>query len=198
MDALRLDRQLRFVVELDRLKNTLRQTSLIDGSRRENSAEHSWHLAAMAVVLAEHSDEGVDLLRVLTMLLIHDVVEIDAGDTFCYDAAASLGREERERRAAERLFGLLPEEQGIRFRALWEEFEAGGTPDARFAVALDRLQPLLQNVHGAGGSWRAHGIRRDQVLARMEPIRTGIPRAWPIVERAVDEACAAGWIRAGG
>jgi putative hydrolases of HD superfamily len=194
MDPERLARQLAFVVELDRLKSTLRRTSLVDGSRRENSAEHSWHLATMALLLAEHAREPVDVQRVLAMLLVHDVVEIDAGDTFCYDVGANLDRAEREQRAAERLFGLLPPEQGAALRALWDEFEAQCSADARFAVALDRMQPLLLNFHSGGGSWLRHRVGRAQVLARMEPIRGALPGAWPLVERLIAEACAAGWI----
>lgn len=193
----RLARQLEFIVELDGLKRTLRQTLLTDASRQENSAEHSWHLAMAALLLAEHATEPVDVTRVVQMALVHDVVEIDAGDTFCYDAAANLGREARERQAAERLFGLLPAAQGAELRALWEEFEAAETADARFAVALDRLQPLLQNHRSGGGSWRRHGVTRAQVTARMRPIRDALPAAWPVVERILDEACAAGWIAEG-
>ena len=189
----RLARQLAFVVELDRLKGVLRRTYTIDGARRENSAEHSWHLAAMAVVLAEHAPAGADPLRVLKMLLLHDVVEIDADDTFCYDANADLDRAARERLAAARLFGLLPDDAGAELQALWEEFEAGDTADARWAVALDRLQPLLLNAHHAtGGSWREHGISRAQVMRRMAPIAAGAPGLWEVVERVVDEAAAAG------
>jgi putative hydrolase of HD superfamily len=191
----RLARQLRFVVEIDRLKTVLRQTLLTDASRRENSAEHSWHLALMAALLAEHAGAEVDVARTMKMVLVHDVVEIDAGDAFCYDAAANVGKEERERMAAERIFGLLPAEQAAELHALWAEFEAGETPDARFAVALDRLQPLLQNIHSGGGSWRAHGIARAQVLRRMDPIRAGAPALWPTVLAVVDEAVAAGHLR---
>jgi putative hydrolase of HD superfamily len=190
----RLSRQLGFIVEVDRLKGVLRQTSLIDGSRRENSAEHSWHLALAALALAEHAPAGTDLLRVVRMALVHDLVEIDAGDTFCYDAPAHLDKEERETRAAERIFGLLPPEQAAEMRSLWNEFEAGETPDARFAVALDRLQPLLVNMHSGGGSWKLHGITRAQVLRRMAPIREGAPGVWPWVERAIEEACERGYV----
>ncbi len=157
-----LSRQLAFIVELDKLKRILRQTLVMDGSRRENSAEHSWHLAVMAVLLSEHAREAVDVQRVVKMLLIHDVVEIDAGDTFCYDAAATVGKEERERGAAERLFGLLPEEQAEELHELWEEFEARGTAEAQFANALDRLQGLLQTITTVvvpGGCTASRGIR---------------------------------------
>ena len=191
----RLDRQLAFLVEADRLKNVLRQTTLCDASRRENSAEHSWHLALMAAVLAEHADPGTDVSRAMRMLVVHDLVEIDAGDTFAYDANANVGREERERRAADRIFGMLPAGQAAELRALWDEFEARETPESRFAVALDRLQPLLSNHHSKGGSWVAHGVTRAQVLRRMQPIREALPGVWPMVESIVASSCAAGWIR---
>lgn len=192
----RLARQLGFIAELDKLKRVLRQTSLLDSSRRENSAEHSWHLALMAVVLAEYAPAGVDVLHSVKMLLIHDVVEIDAGDVFCYDAGANVGKEEREARAASRLFGLLPEEQARELRALWDEFEAGTTTEAHFAIALDRLQPLLQNYHNQGGTWKEHGITPDQVLRRMQPIRAGAPDLWPYVTQVVEEVRRAGYISA--
>ncbi len=195
-DAEVLARRLRFVLEADRLKSVLRRTRLLDGSRRENSAEHSWHLALMAVLLADTAAAEVDLLRVLAMLLVHVVVEIDAVDTFAYDAAANVGREELERLGADRLFGLLPAPEAERMRGLWEVFEAGGTADARFAVALDRLQPLLLNANSGGGTWREHGVTRAQVLRRMEPIRHGAPALWGFVVRTIDEACAAGHIGA--
>jgi 5'-deoxynucleotidase YfbR-like HD superfamily hydrolase len=189
-----LARRLRFITEADRLKAVLRRTRLLDGSRHENSAEHSWHLALMAVLLADTAAAEVDLLRVLSMLLVHDVVEIDADDTFAYDAAANLDREERERLAADRLFGLLPDGDAREMRGYWEEFEAGETADARFAVALDRLQPLLLNAGSGGGTWREHRVTRALVLRRMEPIRHGAPALWPFVARTIDEACAAGHI----
>lgn len=192
----RLARELAFVVEIDRLKSVLRRTTLCDGSRLENSAEHSWHLAMMAVVLGGHAGPGVDVGRVVRMLLVHDLVEIDAGDTFAYDDAANVGREARERLAAGRLFGLLPAELGRELGALWEEFEAGQTADARFAAALDRLQPLLNNDRSSGGSWRTHGVTRAQVLARMQPIQDGLPALWPTVLEIVERNCAAGNIGA--
>ena len=188
-------RQLAFLVEADRLKGVLRQTSLCDGSRRENSAEHSWHLALAAVVLAEHAGSAVDLARVVRMVLVHDLVEIDAGDTFAYGAAAHVDKDARERAAADRLFGTLPQEQGAEFRALWDEFEAQATPEARYATALDRLQPLLNNHHAGGGSWRAHGVTRDQVVRRMRPIEGALPALWPVVLDIIEQNCALGYIR---
>ena len=158
MTSPRLAQQLRFVAEADRLKAVLRQTRLMDASRRENSAEHSWHLALMAVVLAEYAPETTDLARVLEMLVLHDVIEIEAGDTFAYDAAANLDKAAREQAAATRTFGLLPQDLNARLRALWEEFEGGATNEARFANALDRLQPLLGNFYSGGGTWLEHGV----------------------------------------
>ena len=190
----RMRRQLAFLAEIDRLKLVLRRTPVGDGSRRENSAEHSWHLAVAALVMAEHADAEVDIERVLRMVVLHDLVEIDAGDTFAYDTAANVGRVEREILAAERIFGLLPGEQGGAMRALWDEFEAGETATARFAIALDRLQPLLVNDLAGGGSWREHGVSRAQVLARMRAIERGIPALWPLVLEIVERNCERGHI----
>lgn len=191
----RIARQIAFLVEADKLKNILRQTPLVDASRQENSAEHSWHLVLAAIVMREHVTEDCDLLRALELLAIHDLVEIDAGDTFAYDADGIKTKALREEAAAERIFGLLPQEQAARFRALWEEFEAHETAEARFANALDRLQPLLQNSSSGGGSWRTHDLTREQVLTRMAPIESTLPRLWPTVQKIVDSACASGLLR---
>jgi putative hydrolases of HD superfamily len=169
-----LDSQIRFVLEADRLKTVLRQSTISDGSRRENSAEHSWHLALMAVVLAEHAPPGTDLGRVGAMLVLHDLVEIDAGDLFLYSGAAELARqEEAERAAAERLFAILPAAHGTQLRGLWEEFEDRRTPEARFARALDRLQPMLLNMQTGGGTWVSHGVALERVLRSVELIEEG-------------------------
>jgi len=190
----RVFQQLSFILEIDKLKTILRQTLLTDSSRRENSAEHSWHLAIMSVLLAEYATEPVDMLRVIKMLLVHDLIEIDAGDTFAYDVAGNVGRAEREEHGAERIFGLLPEEQGRELRALWEEFDAFKTPESKYANALDRLEPLLHNARTEGGTWRIHSVARDQVYRRMEPIRSALPELWPMVTRIIEDACARGWI----
>jgi putative hydrolase of HD superfamily len=166
----RLGQQIRFIVEIDKLKTIIRRTTLIDRSRDENSAEHSWHIALMAPLLAEYSDQPVNILKVVKMLLVHDIVEIDAGDTYCYDAAANLDKADREQSAADRLFGLLPSDQAAEFRGLWEEFESAVTADAKFANALDRLQPFLNNYHTQGAQWRSHDVNADQVRKRMAPI----------------------------
>ncbi len=195
MSDSRLSQQIQFIVEIDKLKGVLRQTLLTDSSRRENSAEHSWHLAMMAMLLSEYAPAPVNVLQVIKMLLIHDLVEIDAGDTFCYDVQGNLGKAEREKQAAARLFGQLPVEQGIELRSLWEEFEAQQTAEAQFATALDRLQPLLHNQQTAGGTWRIHGITLDKVIERMKPIKTGAPQLWTLVEQVLEESVKAGYLK---
>jgi len=188
----RLEQQIAFILEIDRLKTVLRQTVLTDQSRRENTAEHSWHLAMMALVLAEHSNEKPDLTRVLKMVLVHDIVEIDAGDTFCYDDHANEDKLEREQRAADRLFSLLPNDQARELRELWEEFEERKSRDARFAAALDRLQPILLNLTTEGHSWRKHGITRAQVVERNSPMAEGSQTLWKHVSSLLDEAVSSG------
>lgn len=174
----RLKKQLDFLLEADKSKQVFRQTYLSDGSRKENDAEHSWHLALMCVLLGEYAGEPVDKLRTITMVLIHDIIEIDAGDTYAYDEAGNATKRERELRAAERIFSLLPEDQAAYVRALWEEFEEGETPEAKFAVALDKFQPLLLNDATDGRAWREHGIRVSQVLKRNERTAEGSARLW--------------------
>ena len=195
MQSSRLAQQLQFIIEIDKLKRVLRQTLLTDESRQENSAEHSWHLAIMAILLTEYAPSSeIDVLHVIKMLLIHDLVEIDAGDTFCYDHQGNLDKAVREAEAAKRIFGLLPEEQGAEIRNLWEEFEAQETPAAKFAAALDRIQPLLHNQQTRGGTWRIHGITREQVLWRMQPVKDGAPALWPVVEKIIEDCIVAGYL----
>lgn len=196
MQSSRLAQQIQFIVEIDKLKGILRQTLLTDGSRQENTAEHSWHLAMMAIVLAEYApSSGVDVLHVIKMLLVHDLVEIDAGDTFCYDVQGNHNKAAREAQAATRLFGLLPEDQGAELRALWEEFEAQETAAAQFATALDRLQPLLHNQQTRGGTWRIHGITCDQVQRRVSPVEEGAPSLWPFVQQVLEDCILAGYLK---
>ena len=195
MQINRLTQQIQFIIEIDRLKQVIRQTLLTDGSRQENSAEHSWHLAVMAIILAEYAPEDVNIFHVIKMLLIHDLVEIDAGDTFCYDVQGNHSKAAKEAQAALRLFGLLPADQGSELRLLWDEFEAGETPTANFAAALDRIQPLLHNQQTQGGSWRIHGIRRDQVMKRVAPVETGAPELWPFVLQLIDDCVKAGYLK---
>jgi len=174
-----LAKQLAFLKEIDRLKSVVRLSPLIDRSRRENSAEHSWHLALYALVLAEHAAGSVDVMRVVKMLLIHDIVEIDAGDVPFHVPATHVGQAERERLAAERIFGLLPAEQAAEFRELWLEFEAAESDDARFAKALDRFQPMIHNAETDGGTWVECGVTLEQITARCRPpIQRGAPALW--------------------
>jgi putative hydrolases of HD superfamily len=193
----RLQQQITFLVEADKLKSILRQTPLADNSRPENSAEHSWHLAVAVLALQEYAPDGTDVLQAMRLVIVHDLVEIDAGDTFAYDTAHHETKAERELAAAERIFGLLPADLQTSFRGWWDEFEAQQTPSARFANALDRLQPLLLNMHAGGGSWTAHRVARSQVVRRMQPIQLWMPAAWPFVLDVIDRACAAGLIAEG-
>lgn len=190
----RLDSQIRFVLEIDRIKLIVRQTLLADGSRKENDAEHCWHLATMAIVLAEYGPPGLDIARVIRMLLVHDLVEIDAGDTYCYDDAAVATQHQRELCAADRIFGLLPPDQAAELRALWDEFEAGQTPEAKFAAALDRVQPVLLNYYTQGRAWLEHGVRRDQVIRRNCTIEAGAPRLWDHIRALIDDAVEKGYL----
>ncbi len=188
----RLADQLKFCIEADKVKQVLRRNPVTDGSRQENDAEHMWHLALMAVVLAEYSAEPVDLGRVIAMVLIHDLVEIDAGDAFIYDAAARQAAPPKELAAAERIFGLLPSDQERWARHLWDEFEARTSAEARFARALDRLQPLLMNATADGGEWKVHGITADRVAATNSVIDAGAPDLWAVARQVIDRAVAGG------
>ncbi|CAN5601904.1 HD domain-containing protein [soil metagenome] len=190
----RLKQEIDFILEIDKLKGVLRQSYLTVGDRRENSAEHSWHLATMALVLAEHATEAVDLPKVLKMLLIHDIVEIDAGDVFFYDAVGNVGKLDRERQAADRLFNLLPPDQASEFRALWDEFEVRQSPEARFAAALDRLMPLFHNYQAKGRGWKEHGVTADQVMDRCGSIAEGSPTLWKVAQDLISDSVAKGYL----
>lgn len=190
----RLSRQLAFSLELDKLKTILRQTLLADSSRRENDAEHSWHVAMMAVLLAEHAPPGADPFRASRMLLFHDVVEIDAGDTFIHDDKGNQDKAERESRAADRLYGMLPADQGAELRALWQEYEDRATPTAKFADALDRLQPIMNNFATEGGTWKPNNVTADKVLKLVARIRDGAPGLGDYAENLVHEAVRRGYL----
>jgi putative hydrolase of HD superfamily len=192
----RLTRQIRFLIELDKLKSVLRRTKPVGSERYEDSAEHSWHLAMMALLLAEYADETVDLSRVVRMVLIHDIVEIDAGDTFLYDHAARLSKQAVEATAATRLFGLLPADQAAAFLVLWQEFEARQSADARFAYALDRLMPLLQNYHNAGQTWQENNIHKAQVWQANERIGDSSQALWQLAQQLITEAVEKGYLQA--
>ena len=190
----RLERQIAFAVEVDKLKHIFRQTLLMDASRRENDAEHSWHLALMAVLFREYARDQVDLLTVVKMALVHDLVEIDAGDTFCYDEKGYEDKAQREQQAADRIFKLLPEDLAGQVRGLWDEFEAGETPEARFANALDRFQPLLHNYRTQGAAWRRHSVTSDRVIARNRHIEDGAPELWRYARAMIDDAVRKGYL----
>ena len=191
----KLQQQMIFIAEVDKLKNIFRRTILTDSSRRENDAEHSWHLALMAIVLEEYAAEPVNLGRVLAMVTVHDLIEIYAGDTFAFDAAANQDKAQREQAAAEKLFGMLDQEQGHKFRQLWEEFDAMNTADARFAASLDRIQPFMHNVLTEGHTWKLGSVTKEQVYRRMAPVKTGTPALWPWFESQVASAIEKGWIK---
>ncbi|MBB6730275.1 HD domain-containing protein [Cohnella zeiphila] len=191
----RLTKQMAFLVEADKLKNVLRRTLLTDGSRRENSAEHSWHIGLLALTLHEYAAEPKpDLGHAIRLLLVHDLVEIDAGDTFAYDEQGYSDKEEREKAAARRIFGLLPDDQTDSYLALWREFEEGRTPEALFANAVDRLHPLLNNFATEGYSWKQNGVLRSQVRARMQPIRDAAPKLAAFVDELLQRAVDRGFL----
>ena len=191
----RLRQQINFLKEIDNLKQILRQTVLIKDRRQENDAEHSWHLAMLVLVLSEYSnDSSIDLLRTIKMTLIHDLVEIDAGDTFCYDDHSKEEKVAREREAAHRIFKILPDEMSEEYIGLWEEFEAMKTPEAQFAAAVDRLQPLLLNLYSEGYAWKKHGIKKSQVIERNHHIAKGSKILWEFAQNLIDEGVNRGYL----
>ncbi|EKA7416313.1 HD domain-containing protein [Vibrio parahaemolyticus] len=192
----RLEKQLALLIELDKLKSVLRRTRVKSSEGRlENSGEHSWHVALMAVLMEEHANAPVDICRVMKMLLIHDVVEIDAGDTFVYDTAATKEQAEKEIKAAERLFGMLPTDQGQELLALWQEFEAAQSDDAKYAKALDRLIPMLLNYHNNGQSWKENSVTREQALTINKRIEFGSVTLWDKAKELIEEATEKGWLK---
>lgn len=182
----RIEQQAAFAVEIDKVKNIFRQTWLADGSRKENDAEHAWHAALMAVLLAEYSNEPIDILKVVKMLLLHDLVEIDAGDSYAYDEAAQATAHEREQKAADRIFGMLPKYQRQEFRGLWDEFEEYETPEARFAHVMDNFQPLLLNDAADGKGWKEHQVKRANIEKRNRKTSKGSKRINEYIEQIID------------
>ena len=191
----RLHAQLDFLLEIDKMKTILRQTVLVDKSRRENDAEHSWHFALMAITLFEYCElEGVNLDRVVKMALVHDLVEIYAGDTFAYDEEGTKDKEARERASADKIFSMLPKEQGSEFRLLWEEFDQMKTPDALYASAIDRFQPFLNNSATGGHTWDKYSVSLSQIYKRMNPVKIATPKLWDFVESTIKESIEQGYI----
>ena len=190
----RLKKQMDFILEVDKVKNIIRQTYLADGNRKENDAEHSWHLAIAAFLLKEYVAEDVDVMKVMIMVLIHDLVEIDAGDTYAYDAEGAKTKRAREVAAADRIFGMLPEDQGGYFRELWDEFEAYESDDAKFAHLLDNFQPLLLNHESNGKSWTEHHVKKSQIYKRNEKIKETSPEVWEWMKQIVEEHIALGHV----
>ena len=191
----RLGKIVDFCRLIDREKFIGRRTYLTDGKRLENDAEHAWHLAVMALLLSEYAEGDIDLLKVVSIVLVHDLVEIYAGDTFAYDVEGNKDKELREEQAAKKLFSLLPEDQGRYIRSLWEEFDRMDTADSRFAASLDRLQPFMHNVLTNGYTWELGEVTREQVYKRMSPVKEGTPALWPWVETQIDKGVENGWIK---
>ena len=183
----RFEQQMKFILEIDKVKNVFRQTYLADGNRKENDAEHSWHMAIMAFLLKEYAQEEVDIMRVVLMVLIHDLVEIDAGDTYAYDLDGLQTKREREVRAAKRIFGLLPKDQGEHFRELWDEFEAYESAEAKYAHMLDNFQPLMLNDALDGKSWKEHKVKKSQIYSRNAKTTEGSEKIWEYMQDLVQK-----------
>lgn len=188
MQSDNLSKQVNFIKEIDKIKYIQRKTKLFNSDRQENDAEHSWHLAMMAIVLAEHSDTPINILKVVKMVLIHDIVEIDAGDTFIYDSLKNHANTDNERKAAKRIFGLLPKEQADELIAIWEEFETGVTNEAKFAKSMDRFEPLLQNISNKGGTWKEFNVDYDKVYEKKKVIKDGSSSLWNYTENLINES----------
>jgi putative hydrolase of HD superfamily len=191
----RFRQQIEFILEVDKLKNVLRKTILMDRSRRENSAEHSWHIALAVLIMSEYAkDSNVDMFRVMKILLVHDIIEIDAGDTYCYDDRGRKDQSQREKNAAARIFNLLPADQASMLRQLWDEFEERKTPESKFANAMDRLQPFLHNYFTEGQIWQENSITSSQVKSRMDPVDDGAPILWQYVRSLIDDGIQKGYL----
>lgn len=187
--------QIDFIKEIDKIKYIQRKTKLFNSDRNENDAEHSWHLAMMTLVLVQHSEVPVDVLKVLKMVLIHDIVEIDASDTFIYNAAKNHSNTEEERKAAQRIFGILPKKQADEMLSIWEEFESGQTPEAKFARTMDRLEPLLQNISNKGGTWKEFGVDYSKVYEKKKVMKEGSAAIWNYAENLINESVEKGILK---
>ncbi len=195
MDKSRFEKQLAFLIEIDKMKSILRRTVLINEPRRENDAEHSWHFAVTALVLTEYASDNIDINHVIKMALVHDLVEVYAGDTFAYDEKGYEDKQSREFAAADKIFGILPDKQGKELRALWEEFEEFKTKDSCYANAIDRLQPFINNYKTEGHTWKLGGVTSAKVYKRMEAVRGAAPELWPFVEYVINDAIDKGYLQ---
>lgn len=191
----RLLKDIEFIVEIDKMKTILRQTSVIGVDKRENDAEHSWHISLMAVVLGEYSNEEVDILKVIKMLLTHDLVELYAGDTFCYDVKGNEDKRERELKAADKIYGMLDEDKGKELRALWDEFEDMKTPEALFAASMDRIQPMLSNYYNDGGTWKKYDVKKESIYKRISPVEKSSSELWEFMIDIIEKAEEKGFIK---
>ena len=191
----RLLKDMAFIVEIDKMKSILRQTSIIGEDRREDDAQHSWHISVMAMVLAEYSNEKVDVCKVIKMLLTHDLVEIYAGDTFCYDKTGNLDKRDRELAAAEKIYGMLSEDKGKELRALWDEFEEMKTPEALFAASMDRFEPILSNYYNNGGTWKKYDVAKEDIYIRVAQVKKSSNELWNFLEHLIEDAAEKGLIK---
>lgn len=191
----RIYRDVDFILEVDKMKSILRMTSPINSERREDDAQHSWHVALSAMVLEEYCNEEININKVIRMLLVHDLVEVYAGDTFCYDEEEKKDKKERELKAADKIFGLLDKEKNKEFRALWDEFEEMKTNESKFANALDRVQPMMLNYHNEGGTWKEYSIKKSEVYQRAKPIKGISDKLWEYVSEIIEESTKKGWIK---
>ena len=194
MTSERLLKDIEFIVELDKMKTILRQTTLVDKSKRENDAEHSWHISVMAMILSEYANEEVDVCKVIKMLLVHDLVEIYAGDTFCYDVEGNKDKNERETKAADKIFGMLDEDKGRELKKLWEEFEEMKTKEALFAASMDRLQPFLNNYFSDGGTWKKFNVSKKDIYKRIAPLKESSDILWNFTKNMIEDAYDRGYI----
>lgn len=190
----RLKKDMEFIVEIDKMKSILRQTSLMDKSKRENDAEHSWHISMMTMILDEYSNEEIDTFKVIKMLLIHDLVEIYAGDTFCYDVEGNKSKRDRELKAADKIFGMLDKDKGEEMRNLWDEFEEMETDEALFAAAMDRLQPMLSNYYSDGGTWKKFDVSKEDIYKRIAPVEKASDELWKFTKNMIEDAFEKGFI----
>jgi len=190
----KLIKDIEFIVELDRMKSILRQTSLIGEDKREDDAQHSWHISVMAMILSEYANEDIDVCKVIKMLLTHDLVELYAGDTFCYDKVGNQDKKQRELAAADKIYGMLDEEKGKELRKLWDEFEEMETPEALFAASMDRLQPMLNNYYNNGGTWRKFNVAQSDIYKRISPVKKSSDELWNFVEYMLEDAFEKGLI----